>query len=474
MELMAARSSGKGKKSQVASLNQPSKIYLSALLAFWQGRLETAIETLTEELKREINRSSVKYYRLWLEILVEKGETASIRMLADHFGELIHTDFGDDYAALKGLVHLELGERDAAQLYCNAVKNLKKNPYAAELSTRVAMRKGAEDASAPLYAVRANLGDYFHFQTLIAARKMEGLPNSDIVRSFNQFFEEFPLSQLFELDELVANQKFDKALKTCQKLADQFPTNRNLRLKLAYLKLEQGLADEALAEFTKARHSERDQEYLLGRSLVFAKKSLSDRSPDLWDKAQAYFVEAERALTESGHHGDLHKALKTQIANRTVAERKPSNDGKMWLLKVSARLFNNLKDLPLTQVRSLALALGEGPKEGDWCVIASSDYTAGYYQTNDFTWRFGAVYEIGYRFGGILSPNQCHMSLVNRPEISVPVNCGPLDEIEQFGDSTLYELSEDAQKRIVEMLDRFTADRRVSGDLLSDFRKFVS
>src|SRR4051812_41907751 len=97
---------------------RPSKDYLSALKAFWEGRPRTCIERLTTLLSLEDqSRPSAEIsalYRLWIEVLAYLNESDSLRVLLDHFSfqmnqsqELFHS-----MAAMKGLIHFELDEME--------------------------------------------------------------------------------------------------------------------------------------------------------------------------------------------------------------------------------------------------------------------------------------------------------------------------------------------------------------------------
>ncbi|MGE0174863.1 MAG: tetratricopeptide repeat protein [Oligoflexales bacterium] len=467
----------KGKKSKsnsnvVIAMHKTSKAYLSALFAFCEGRQETAIERLTLELSNGIDKTSPKYYRLWIEVLASNGDMASLRALSEHLGSLMAIESNVELSALRGLIHLELDEPNAVDLYLNALSTQADNPYVAELIALQGLRRCEADCDARLFALRDQLVDYFHFQTLACVRSMTHKSYDDVIAVCVSRFPQFPLADLFRIDELVAEQGFKEALALCQGLTERFSANRAFRLKLAHLKLDQGLLDQALDEFHRVRTSDKDPDFVYGRSLVLSKQAQKAKTDDKIKQARKYM---EEALTYLEAREDLAKVIRRELNRLEFGSDQELDDGaKLWLVKVPANVFNSVKTLPQEQISTLSMPLGAQPGRGDWCVIATDDYVSSHLKTSDTTWRLGAIYRVNANHTHPIVRQQCQMQLVLRPAISVPVDCGNLAHDPQSTAFVVCELDERSQKTIESVLEHFAHKEDSSNDMLSYFRKSVS
>jgi hypothetical protein len=467
----------KGKKTKtnntiVIAMHKTSKAYLSALFAHCEGRQETAIERLTKELSNGIDKTSPKYYRLWIEVLASNGDTASLRALSEHLGGLMAAEASVEFSALRGLIHLELDEPSAVELYLSALSGKTGNPYVAELMALNGIRKYEEDCDRALYNLRDHLVDYFHFQTLACIRSMLHKKYDDVLAVCASRFPTFPLVDLFQIDDLIAEQNFKGAMDLCQSLTERFSANRSFRLKLAHLKLDQGLLEQALDEFHRVRTSDKDPDYVYGRGLVFSKQAHKAKTDDKIEYAKTCIKEALSLL--EGRE-DLAKVLRRELNRLDFASDQELDDGsKLWLIKVPANVFNSVKTLPQEQISTLSMPLGAQPGRGDWCVIATDDYVANHLKTSDTTWRLGAIYRVSANHVHPVVRQQCQMQLVMRPAISVPVDCGSLGHEQQTTSFVVCELDEKSQKTIESVLEHFAHKDETSNDMLSYFRKSVS
>ena len=109
---------GGGKSNSRRNSPQLSTEYLSSVKAYWEGRPRTCIERLATTLSMDPSPDDVhRLYRLWIECLAHQNEILALRTLLNHFSFFI--EIGPDRVtnmALKGMVHFELDEINAAAL----------------------------------------------------------------------------------------------------------------------------------------------------------------------------------------------------------------------------------------------------------------------------------------------------------------------------------------------------------------------
>ena len=124
----------------------PAGAPLEALRAYWAGDMRGAVDKASALLADDPDTPHrFMAYRLWIEALAEGRDVNGLAALRDHLFLRGQADPADQatYAALRGVVHLELDEFGAAKLLARACRELTADPYGLELVQRVEAR-GAE------------------------------------------------------------------------------------------------------------------------------------------------------------------------------------------------------------------------------------------------------------------------------------------------------------------------------------------
>ena len=138
--------------------------YEECLGYFWQGDTQKALDLVTDYLlDGDDETHRYKMYRLWVEVLSQDEDRASLVHLGEHLflrGQA-EPDCHATFAAMRGLVHLELDEFDGARLIAENVVDFVDDPYCMELCSRIALRQGEPDCARPLLEGTSVVDDYF-------------------------------------------------------------------------------------------------------------------------------------------------------------------------------------------------------------------------------------------------------------------------------------------------------------------------
>src|SRR5690606_17184794 len=133
--------------------------YLEGLEIYWSGRPHTALEHTTLALSRDPHSSDAcSLYRLWIEIIAAAGDAEALSSLEEHLRNRSQAESEQrhSYAALRGLIHLELDELPLARLLLPSLEESHENPFVAEFLQRLEMREGNFD-SLPLLHLKDDL-----------------------------------------------------------------------------------------------------------------------------------------------------------------------------------------------------------------------------------------------------------------------------------------------------------------------------
>lgn len=466
--------------------------YQGALAAYWNGQVNKAIELLSPELEADLSIvDTAPLYRLWIEILADKGEIAALRHLAEHFGFRLEAD--EDIhvhtmnMALKGLIHFELDEIEAARLMARSVSAQKYNPYVLELEQLCRNRTNLDKVTNLLLPVKNLVFDYCQLTTL-AKTLYEAQDQNNlkwVVERIMQLYPESPLAAQFALQDAVEKNQFEVARSHARALAKRFTNNVEFAFQYGYIAAKSGDYDNAITELTRAsalaNHEDPDVLSWLGFSL--ARKAIQSRNTVLKNEAENYLRKAMTQLQALG--------LPTTFANQEFSSlgrafnQGSARDNKLWMVKVSAGAFHQLKTAPLEQIENLTNAIHPTAKAGDLCLIVGDDYASKQLNERDTTWRLAALYSVtsnAYRHP--LKGHVVDMTLMNRQEnMSIPLNVtkllasqngdGRLDQSQLARARGVYELDANAQRIIAAILEEFSDETVHISDTLSYFRQSV-
>jgi hypothetical protein len=327
----------------------------------------------------------------------------------------------DTYAALRGVVHLELDEPNAAKLMARAVRGDFSNPYALELAQLVDNRFGTPTTPLLLQCAAA-MDDFFHWQTL--ARGMLATQDEEAINEVMQHvrtqFRGAPMPLLFEFHRCVESGYFAGAAVVAQRLTELFPHNVDYAYYHAYALFEDGdypSARRILAEVVRT-HGENDAEIvgLLGHCHA----KLGDP-----EKA-AHNLRTAVALLKAEGLPSSHVSL--ELANVEDELRGDQLDPaveiprvtRVWLVNLSPRRYHELQTSSENAIDRLLRPMGQEPRPGDYCFFAAPEDPD---ETGRAKWKVVAIYAVDsepmwhptYRYHTALK-------LVSRPPLGIPVD----------------------------------------------------
>ncbi len=467
--------------------------YKGALAAYWNGQVNKAIELLSPELEGDSSIiDTAPLYRLWIEILADKGEIAALRHLADHFGFLLEAEeepvIHTMNMALKGLIHFELDEVDAAKLMARSVADQKLNPYVLELEQLCRNRTNLDKVTNLLLPIKNHVFDYCQLATL-AKTLYQAKDHNNLkwaVERIGQLYPEAPLAELFAMQDAVEKKQFEAAKSHARTLTKRFSDNVEFAFQYGYVAAKAGDHDNAITELTRAsnmlHHEDPDVLSWLGFSL--ARKAAHGRNTVLKSEAENYLRKAITQLQSLG--------LPTTFASQELSTLQHAfnqvpqvQNNKLWMVKVSASEFHQLKTGALEQIETMTHALHPNAKAGDLCIIVGDDYASKALNERGVTWRLAALYSVtsnAYRHP--LKGHVVNMTLINRQDkVSIPVNVtkllasqnsdGKLDQSRIARANGVYELDADAQRVFADILEEFSDEAFHISDTLSYFRQSV-
>ena len=144
--------------------------YQKVLLSFWEKKYKDVILSASKLIASfDEKKQSIPigvFYRVWIESLAETKDYASLRILKDHLLGSFFEKNPDDKTALVALIHLELDEVEACQLYTTALKSSNsRSCYFLELEDRLRMRFLQEEKQMPVLSQsKKPLFDFFHWK----------------------------------------------------------------------------------------------------------------------------------------------------------------------------------------------------------------------------------------------------------------------------------------------------------------------
>ena len=139
-------------------------LYRQALFSYWNEDHKTSIEHIGAGLELCETNQQALFYKLWIEILADDSDTASIKELAEHLEQVSYAGH-DDLYALIGICYLEIDHLEAATLYSHSLVD-SPSLYSKELIYRLSIRKDNDHTKAHWYSSIDNVVDYFHFKMI--------------------------------------------------------------------------------------------------------------------------------------------------------------------------------------------------------------------------------------------------------------------------------------------------------------------
>lgn len=477
-----------GQGSHIRTLDANNRFhqgYLSALHQYWNGNAQSTIEEVSNLLMQEPEvEDSILLYRLWVEALAHLGDDAGLRLLKDHLSHLSSEadPFVPSLYALVGMIHFELDEIEAANLIYNTVRQIQ-DPYVLELRQYLTNRISLQPKShKQLLSHREALVDYMHFQSLARILCLDGdLQNLNwVFKAVDQFYPGSPLPESFVMQMQIEEQDFTSAVDIANNLKTRFPVNYDFAFYAGYTALKAKKYDEAIAHLSQlnAIKSEKDPDVLCLLGVAHGQLALKNNEAESHNLANQFFNQAMRMFKENGLPITYAKQQKDRLNENftgTVAVPSGKHKPRYWFVKVSSRIFNELRTSPETDISRITRAMGNQPAPGDVCFVFGDSFSSEKYSDDHSTWRLGAVYTVASE--PIWHPYQNFQSdliLENRPKVSVPLLFQHLDRKKTFnkgkhdkGDPRNFGVLEVDGAAVDTILEELAYFSDVNGDLIN-------
>jgi tetratricopeptide (TPR) repeat protein len=415
--------------------------YVEALEAFWQRKHQLAITILTDQLTQESETDSFAlFYRLWIEVCAQSGDRASLRALKPHLFAMGQEKSSDHvtFFALRGLVHFELDEIEAATVLAQSCENTEKNPYVLELLQRLSLRmrpaggfRGDEELNClRLLRQKDGLKDYFHWQYvvlgLVTVGHTEGVGLA--LEHMGQFFPRSPLPHLFEYHRSLERGYFAAAATVAERLRELAPEVVDYMYFQAYAYFEDG-------DYPSARKVLHEANQITGGFDAEIVGLLGHCHAKLGGAKEASIClqKSMQLLSNQGLPAS-HVAMEYLDVQQEIDGGPSKSDTKEmprepqgWIVHLSPRRVNELLSSPENVTERLLRPMGTRALPGDLCFLTSvSPETS--------QWNILAVYAV--ESDPLWHPIQGHQSILKRvilfPQaISIDVSTMP-GETEEF------------------------------------------
>ncbi len=430
--------------------NKPrlSRDYISAIRAYWEWRPRTCLERLTTMLSLDTYKPETYHlYRLWIEVLANLGELSTLRSLIDHLAFYIENDRAhiERFSALKGLVHFELDEIEAARLIDLSLKGVSTDPYVWELRHLLDRRLSLKAPRANFKKHRHLLYDYFHLKTyaLAALRFKDKEESTWAMRRINALYPQSPFCDLVQFHGLIDDKAFREAASVAKGLVDRFPLSVEFGFNYGYaLAMNHDFA-RASIELGRINEFYPDEDIDVLNWLGFSLAHQAVQNNDLGIRKRALQV-LRRSIDLSEVLGLPAEFPEREIQNMEGHFEDKSYDlerVRFWLCHVNQRQYHKFRT---TNLRSFCVSLGKDAGPGDFCFVVADDRSS---LTN--RWRFGALYQVDG--DGTWHPQhgfRHRLKLIDKPEFAVPL------EIDEIGDRSrqVFELDHDAADQITQTI----------------------
>ncbi|MFY7928137.1 MAG: hypothetical protein ACOVS5_04630 [Oligoflexus sp.] len=343
---------------------QPSPAYSQALRLYWRGEKESALAALSDSLAEDGVVQPEALHRLWIEILAENQDPGSLRLLLEYLNRQVdfqHPSWIPTFSLI-GLIHYELGEREAAQIIQRSLRRHAAHPYCRELDLVLSL---ADDEAKALHLGRLLVRqstDYFHHKRCILLSHQQGqfALTQRLLSQLEAVFGSQPLRSEIAFHDAFGQKNYRQAWQHALALRQEFPVHAEYQFFYAYTSYLIDRNKLALHEFLQLnrRHEAEDPDVLslIGAALLHDGKEPSPRA-----KARSchYLQRAIARLKAMGLPTAYPQNLLHRIEGTAVV-----NSGRYWIVKLSPRQCLELYNRPLERLSYLHRAMGDHVKRG--------------------------------------------------------------------------------------------------------------
>lgn len=441
---------------QIRAKNQ----YSTALEMYWSGRSATALEYLTNLLSENPNHPKIfELYRLWIEIVAESKEAGSLYTLSTHLlsRSLQNKRKSNVYMALRGIIHLELDEMQATELFYETLKTTRcNNSYCAEFLTRYNFRFDLDD-SAELNLHLESQNKYTDYLSLVYFSNHELTHGSidtyqELAKKIQLLYPKNPILRLQQMHFSWDQEEYLTSINTAQSLKQQYPGNHQYAFSLGTAQLLNNDLSSAVESFTTSQSlssvDDVDTSSLL--ACIYGYIAMNSDDTDIDNTAIGYINQAQNLLKEQGLPNNYLIRLEDQILDRNEdmtneePDNQPQAQQKVWLIQLTSREFSRIKTDSQEEVTDLTMNLGVNVLQGDIVLLGRMfDFDSDYQEM-----RVIALYEAVSDAYFDPVQNVCtEINLIHRPSSSITIPIESEDGHDS-GMRRIYELDDLALEEI--------------------------
>lgn len=389
---------------------QGFKDYVACLAPLWNGQYSKAIDEASAIISANPDHPMrFEVYRLWIESLACAGEKLSLHALQEHLlmrGEAAPEDRAT-YMALRGLIHLELDRTHAARLMLRAIAGETENPWAMELNEGVLNRDINPVELPALIQMTKPFADFVVWQSLVRTfagmnQRHRAEPCLDIV---DRIFTGNPMRDVCYFHWTSELADWASALEHATHLASTFQEHPDYGFYAAHaaFKLNRFNQTVVTIEASKGLNLETDADASLLHGQALKQVGMQKHDHAILDRAKNSLTRASRLLSREGVSPMIPEMLIQEInefigdatggvnndANESANLFRPTS---AWLVKLSARRYQELRTSRESSVERLVRPLGADARPGDLCFFAIDEAT----KRNDgnHTWKIAAIYTV--------------------------------------------------------------------------------
>lgn len=479
---MAAKKPKKTTTKQRATINLVA--YDQALSHYWKAEYAQALHIVAQQIEEEHTAlDELKLYRLWVEVIACLEDKAALRQLNDHLAfqferhrATMSPEQLANYAALRGTIHFELDEIEAAHLIMRSVGEYINQPYVAELAQRYWDRLWIENND-PLWAQRQRISDYVLLQSLATSSLQGGSVErlEWIFDCVDSLWSQAPLRLEYYAHALVDAKNWSEAILQIDDLLAKFPNHTNyLFIKGTCLTRQENYAEAInVLTFVSRQTHDRDPDILAWLGMALGRHAQHTHNSHLTEEARVCLEKSISLFKDQG----LPFTFPHQELSRLNAQTTPhSTKGKMWLVHLTATEFAQLRGASQHQLRLITRVINRDARPGDRCVFAGSDYQQSGGKPGKV--RVAALYTVhSEAYTHPTKGSVYDLALVSRVDsVTLPIDLSPYlgkNAATQRRSQWVFELNADAQRYLAQELEGFSNESEGFLQSLSEFRTSV-
>ncbi|MEY4631944.1 MAG: hypothetical protein RIQ81_2064, partial [Pseudomonadota bacterium] len=314
------------------------------------------------------------------------------------------------WMALRGIIHMELDRPNAAGLMLRATGHDTSNPWVMELAQTLEVR-GPETHEVPaLIHTAGAVPDYVVWSSLVRGfvamnQRHRAETCFDIM---DRIFTGNPLKDTCYFHWTNELGDWSSALEHATHLTSTFPEHADFAFFAAYaaFKLNRFNQTVTTLESSKALKVDTDVDATLLLGQALKQLGMQKQDPRLLDRAVAQLTRASQMMSQNGMSPIVPEQLIREIQEALAEASGTHGDSgtdestrlfrptRAWLVKLSARRYQELKTSRESHIERLVRPMGGDAQPGDLCFFAVDIPEKRANRTKGSSWKIAAIYTV--------------------------------------------------------------------------------